>query len=619
MLSQAGETDDRTLALEGAGYAIAAISPSGHHAHAGPAWHADARGLLVWAGEMFLPESWTGGKTADSPNSVAAIVRHRLLLDGPEILAHIDGSFCGAWFDVQANSWTIFNDRWGLIPLFWWTQGQRLIVSPKARITFQASEKPLRIDEHGVADLLRTQNMLDDHTLISGLHWLEPARCLQWDGASIDTRRYWDFQHRPHAAVCSGEVLTGFVEASRSTIARMTDTGGQILQGISGGLDSRMFLAVCHELGRVPACYTSGFAYSEDMRFGRKLARAAGASHDALLLDERLLPDQLRQSILETDGLHGAGHLVMSAPIASHLARHAGAVLIEGYLHGVLGGSDLPADADVPGERPAHQHTWALDFLHGGGEPELIGNLLSPRLATDSLARWRSHVDDTFARSRVEDPLCRAEYTIVTGRSGRNDVLVPAMFRRHVLARHPACDRRMVDWYATTPACMRRARQAYVDVLRMFYPRFARVPRADGCSGMPLASENWRREYHWQAERLYSWWARRRYPQVRSWGRDSRAARAWAFDACRRAGMFEPMLACDARIYEWVRPHAVRNLWDRACREPRQSIPLLSLFTIESTVRELERPAAKTNLDAGPAFRCLSIGAVQARECVEVP
>lgn len=291
---------------------------------------------------------------------------------------------------------------------------------------------------------------------------------------------------------------------------------------------------------------------------------------------------------MHTDGLHGAGHLVLSAPIGDYLAQHSGAVHLEGYLHGVLGGSDLPADADIPANVPPHRHAWARDFLHGGGDPKQVGCLLREDLAAASLARWRTHVDDAFGRSPVDDPLYRAEYAIITGRSGRNDVLAPAMTRRHVLTRHLACDRRMVEWYAATPARLRRARQPYIDVLRRHFPAFARVPRADGCSGMPLSDGHWRREYAWQCEKLYVRWAWLRYANVRRWGRDSMAARAWGFETCRQAGLFEPLLVRDARILEWIRPHALRSVFDAACCDPRQSVPILSLLTIETMVRELE-------------------------------
>ncbi|MBI4578296.1 MAG: hypothetical protein HY718_01245 [Planctomycetes bacterium] len=608
MLAAAGQAAPRVAALEGPGFAVAAVSSPVDEPTCGPGIHCDNHGILIWAGEMIPPPSWSGRTDSLSSHAAAAIVRQKLLTGGPGILAEIDGTFCGAWYDNETRTWTVFNDRWGLIPLFWWADAERLIVSPRARLTWQASGSPLRIDEDGVADLLRTQNMLDDHTLIAGVYWLEAAHSLRYDGRRVMARRYWDFRHRPSTPRSYDEVLDGFVETSRATIDRMTRCRAPVLQGLSGGLDSRMFLAMCHDLGRVPTCYTSGFAYGEDIRFGRQLARVAGASHDALLLDERSLPEQLRASIVDTDGLHGAGHLALGAPIASWLAGQAGAVLIEGYLHGVLGGSDLPTDADVPPDRPPHEHRWARDFLHGGGEPGLIGGLLREDLAIGSLARWESHVDDSFRASHADDPLCRAEYAIIAGRSGRNDVLVPAMYRRDVLARHPACDRQMIEWFAATPASLRRARQLYIDVLVRRFPAFARVPRADGCSGMPLVRGRWARESRWRREQLYSTWARLRYQSVRRYGRDSLAARAWAFETCQNSGMFEPLLAGDARVLEYLRPNAVRRLWMTACVKPRECVPLLSLLTIEVMIRELECPRGAIGSVDGIEFQRLRVG-----------
>lgn len=647
MLSLAGRVADRALAGEESGCAVVAVSPPGEHPEAAPIIHSSPAGTLVWAGEMFPPENWSGAGERPSSQRLAAVVLDRLGHQGPEVLGDIDGSFCGAWFSSDSGTWTIFNDRWGLIPLFWWADGRRLIISPKARITWRASGSDLRIDGNGVADLLRTQNMLDDHTLIENVRWLMPATCLRWDGRGVSTRQYWDYQHRARHAGSYEEVIDSFVDVSRSTMARIIDTPAPVMQGLSGGLDSRMFLAVCQELGRMPECYTSGLVWSEDVRFGRKLARAAGTGHETLLLDADCLPDQLRSAIIETDGLHGAAHLVTSAPITPYLAHHAGAVLLEGYLHGGLGGSKVPADQDVGvsdsvcgfgaggqaasgtggqsgtgtvagSTRPAHTHAWALNLLHTGGNPGLIGGMLREELAADSLRRWQAHVDDAFAHAPSDDPLCRAEYAVISGRSGRNDVLVPAMFRRHVLVRQPGCNRRMIDWYASTPASLRRGRQVCIDALRRHYPQFARLPRADGCSGMPLTDHRWLREYRWRIEKLYSRWARLRYSDVRRWGRDSLAIRAWTFEACRQANLFAPVLAADARVLEWVRPQAVRDLWQTVCRDPRRSIPLLNLLTIELMVRELERMPATERSESPLAFRPLKTPARSSREHVEV-
>jgi asparagine synthetase B (glutamine-hydrolysing) len=617
ILAAAGTIDHRVVAIEGPGFAAAAVSPPADEPSCGPGLHCDQRGLLIWAGEMFLPAEWCDQAGPASPRGIAATARHKLITRGPGALADIDGSFCGAWFDGENSTWTVFNDRWGLIPLFWWSQQDRFIIAPRARLGWQASESPLNIDENGVADLLRTQNMLDDHTLIAGVHWLEPAHALTWDGRHTRCRRYWEFQHRPVESRSAEEAVEGYLDAARPTIARMAGGQSPVLQGLSGGLDSRLFLAVCHEQGWPPACYTSGFAYGEDVRFGRQLASVAGATHQALLLDKDDFARQLHSSIVDCDGLHGAGHLAASAPIAEHLAGLGGAVLLEGYLHGVLGGSDLPADSELPTDLPPYRHGWARDFLHGGGDPESIGRLLREDLAADSLLRWQTHVDDAFSRAAVREPLYRAEHAIIAGRSGRNDVLVPAMYRRHVLVRHPACDRRMIDWYATTPARLRRARQVYIEVLRRHYPAFARVPRADGCSGMPLLNSRWRRELAWQREKLFARWAWLRYTDVRRWGRDSIATRAWAFQACRQTSAFEPLLAPDARVLQWIRPASRRLLWEGTCRDPRQSVVLLTLLTIETMVRHLEQLSPMRGLLDGVAnvqgveFKRLRVGQVE--------
>lgn len=602
MIEAAGGTPaEAVCAVEGLDWALAAVAPRAAEPNCGPGLYSDGRDVLVWTGEMFPPECWPAA-AADGGRAgqIAGTVLRRLQVLGTQILGEIDGTFCGAWYDHRHHSWTVFNDRWGLIPVFWWSRGERLVVAPKAQLAWRACGEPLATDDTGVADLLRTANMQDDRTLIEGVHWLEPASALRWRPHNVRADRFWDFQHRPRPVPRYDDLLESFVEVSRQTILRQTTCRVPLRLGISGGLDSRIILALCHDIDRVPDCFTSGFAFSEDVRFGRRLARAAGAGHEPLLLNDQVIARQLEELIVETDGLHGAAHLILSGPIRDHLADEAGTVLLEGHLHGVLGGSDLPTAEDIRSPRPPHAHAWARDFLHGGGSPELMDRLLRPDLAAASRQRWCTHVDDRFWQAPVEDPLYRAEYAIIAGRSGRNDVLVPAMNRRHVLARHPACETLMIDWYASTPAPLRRGRQVYIDVLRRFFPRFARVPRADACNGFPLAQGPWLREYHWQREKLHRWWSACRYAEARRWGSSSAGLRGWALEAWKRSGGLDVLTARDARVLRWVRRDVLMELWQSAERDPRQAAPLLNLATVEVMIRALEQmPVYDDTTDGG--------------------
>ncbi len=602
---QAAQDVDRALTLLGAsssaasitaacgtGWAAAAIAPPGNPAGGGAGLSTRGGSALIWTGDMILPAEWSFDPTGLCPPDPGEILLARLMKGGVEVLAQVDGPFCGAWYDAPAARWVVFNDRFGLLPVFYAVRDERLAVATTAALAWQLSGLELTFDEHGIVDVLRAMNVTQDRTLIRGVHWLvgghtlvrerltgERSRCL--------VSRYWEFRQQAEMFATPAQAADAYLDAFQRTVAEQADGADPLLVGISGGMDSRVILAVCHKLGLVPDCFTCGFPFSEDVRYGRRLARVAGAPHTFIPMHTDLVLDGLTASIIETDGLHGALHLVNSLPFPGYLAGRRGGVMLEGHLHGILGGGCVPADEDIPANRPPHQCAWARKHAHAGGSIDLVNHLLRADLAQESLARWRTRIDDAYARTVGGDPLQRAEQAMVNGRHGRNDVLGPGLLRHDVLIRSPATGRRLLDWYAATPPAWRRGKQFYVHVLRERFPAFARVQRSD-CSGLPIAADRWLREYHWQNEKLHRMWAWLRHPEVRRFRSTGHLMAAWLFDTWAHRGDLGLIRQSDARIRPYVDQAALLDCWVRAPRDPSAVRPLLTLGTIEIMLRDLE-------------------------------
>ncbi|MBP7937169.1 MAG: hypothetical protein KA354_21200 [Phycisphaerae bacterium] len=601
MLEQYGLSPDHKRVRSGRGerWAGAAITPAANEPSCGAGVCHEHGHTLIWVGDVFLPDAWAGRQAAGPPRrAIGGAILRRLTSHGVESLADIDGAFCGAWYDPTRRCWTLFNDRLGQLPTFWAAEQSRLVVAPKARLAWQASGLPLAIDEDGVTDVIRAMNTTEDRTLIRQVHWLIGGHALRWmpsEGATSrrDCRPYWEFRHHSSAYATPAEAVDAYVEVLTEAMRRHASSIKPPMLGISGGMDSRMILAICSTLSVVPACFTTGWPFSEDVRFGRQLARLAGAAHEVVPMEAAALARQLERLIIDSDGLHGARHLGGGFGLQAFLAGHPGAVLLEGHLHGIVGGAYVPSDGDIPDGRSPHDCYWAAKYCHGGGSIALINELCRPDLARRSLERWQALIDDRFARAPTSNPLEQAEYVVFTGRSGRNDVLGPMLLRRDVALRSPATDRAMLDWMAATPASWRRGKQLVAEALRRHFPRFARVPRANH-SGFPIAEDRLRREYCWQRDKLHRWWTHCRYPETRTWGMAGEFLTAWLFETWRKTSGAGGIREADARILEWVQPEALDRLWSVAERDPRQAGVLLTLATIETMVRRLERLPGRT-------------------------
>ncbi|MGQ9650477.1 MAG: asparagine synthase-related protein [Phycisphaerae bacterium] len=591
----------QTQACAGVNWAAAAVAMCSREPTSGACVYSDGHDVLVWAGEVFLPPAWVDGK-ADSREAVAEAVLRRLQSHGFGILEEIDGAFCGAWYGQSRQQWNVFNDKLGLIPVFYAAQADRLVVGPTARVVWQATGEPLTPSDAGFCDLLRCENMTDEHTLIEGVNWLKSGHVLRWSPGHCGTQRYWDFRFSDSERCDREQAIQQYTSILCSAIRRHTDCEARLLLGISGGLDSRMLLGMCAEIDRLPLCFTVGWSFSDDVRYGRGLARAAGATHAWVSLEEKDLPERLTQAIIATDGLHNVAHMAPAATMRSYLVGHAGSVLLEGYMQGVVGGAYVPLDEDVAENVVPHQSHWARYRLHAGGEVATINGLLLPELADQSYRYWQERIDTTWRLAPTNDPLGKAEYVVAASRSGRIDVLGTAMLRESVRVRCPACDNAMLVWREQTPPRWRRGKQLFMEIIRRQFPRLARVQRT-AYSGLPISESRWLREYCWQKERLHCWWTGLRHPWTRKWGTGGNAGRAWTFAAWRAAGGLDVLTTANARVLNWVRRDRLMKLWEQAVRDPLECGPVMALATAEIMIRHLER--------IRPGFRGVSPGQVR--------
>lgn len=592
---------EQRVAARGRDWAAVAIAPPAQVNGCGADVYARGDDLLIWAGDPILPGTWSDPDS--DHNAIRATARRllaRLQREGLNCLEEVDGSFCGAWFDGARRRWCVFNDRLGLLPVFWSQVEDGIIVGPHAASVWRVGGRPLRPDADGIVDCVRAMNVTCDRTLIEGVHWLQGGHVLEWSTATQARRTrqhcYWQYQPQEVYAGDTRKAMDAYVDAFAESIGRHTQDAGRLVMGLSGGIDSRMILALCHELHRRPHCFSAGFPFSPDVRFGKRLASAAGVGHSFVGFSAQGAIDRLRRLILASDGLHGALHLVNSLPILDYLSTWRGAVLLEGHIHGIAGGGAVPEDDDVTEARPPSQSRWARKHCHAGGDVTVINRLLHPDLAERTYARWCAQINDRYARCPSKDALIRAEYAVFNGRSGRNDVLGPALWREDVLLRSPATDRRMLQWCAAIPGRWRRGKALYMEILRTRFPRFARVQRTD-FSGLPISRHQVLREICWQREKLYHRWARLRYRDYREWGRRGHFMTHWLWNQWRDQGL-DVLREKDARVLEWIDRKTLGDLWSGAVHNLSCARPLLTLGTVETMLRALEEP-----VEIGPETR----------------
>jgi hypothetical protein len=236
---------------------------------------------------------------------------------------------------------------------------------------------------------------------------------------------------------------------------------------LSGGLDSRAILAEAtrQRPGEVSAV-SYGVPHSDDVRYARRAARAAGASwHLFPLFTDRWLERRL-DHVHATDGLVNLVDL-MHMEVLPRLREHMD-VYLSGYIGDVVSGStyfDVHSPDDLLAQLP--YYGGALGFSHPEAR-DLAAHLLS---ATDGAARFALY------DHKLPQAINR----------------VTEAARPWVRVRRPFVDYAFWHQAYQVPADLRRHHRWHEQWLRSTYPHlFTGIPNQR--TGVPPGSSPWRHQ-----------------------------------------------------------------------------------------------------------------------------
>ncbi len=191
-----------------------------------------------------------------------------------------DGVF--ASWEWDGSRVVVRSDRYGVSPLFYWSDPRQFMVSPSLLRVIELGA-PTDIDGSALAAFLRLGFFLGDDTPFAAIRAVPPNSVLEWrDGTLTVSGALPSVQVNP---ATRDQAIDGFVTLFRDAIRRRPPDGDGTFVPLSGGRDSRHILFELCALGARPQCVTIP-RYpprpGEDERVAPLVAAAAGAPHTLL-------------------------------------------------------------------------------------------------------------------------------------------------------------------------------------------------------------------------------------------------------------------------------------------------------------------------------------------------
>jgi asparagine synthase (glutamine-hydrolysing) len=259
--------------------AIIDLSPAGHQ----PMVSADHRFVLTYNGEVYNFRELKAELEAMGywfrSRTDSEVVLNALAAWGVDALKRFNGMFAFALWDRKERTLLLARDRYGIKPLYYWSDGKRLAFGSEQKAITSLPGFETRVDRAALLEYFTFQNIFTDRTLTDGVHLLPAGHYALLDlGAAepeLKRHQYWDFDFRePTEKADDEEYREELDRLFKQAVNRQLITDVELGSYLSGGMDS----------GSITAVAAASFPYLKTFTCGFDLSSASGIE---LGFDER--------------------------------------------------------------------------------------------------------------------------------------------------------------------------------------------------------------------------------------------------------------------------------------------------------------------------------------------
>lgn len=273
---------------------------------------------------------------------------------GQQFVAHLNGQFAIALWDVKRQRLVLARDRTGIRPLFYTRAGGRLLFASEAKALFAVSDVPRRLDPQALGEIFTYWSPLAPRTVFEGVVSLPPGHIMVADDHGSRVERYWDWSFPDFGIAdtrseqdCADELRDLLIDAVRLQLRSDVPVGAYL----SGGLDSSIVTSVIKNFTDTPLrTFSLTFADAEfdESAYQNELVSYLGTEHSSIRCTRADIAAAFPRTIWHTES-----PIVRTAPaplmLLSQSVRESGykVVLTGEGADEVFGGYDLFKEAKI--------------------------------------------------------------------------------------------------------------------------------------------------------------------------------------------------------------------------------------------------------------------------------
>lgn len=247
---------------------------------------------IVLVGDAALRASAALGHYATQAEGAANAIKS----DGMDALKMADGTFCGMVADSAAPSVFVFTDKLGVCPAYYAVKDDVLLFSSAL---WPFSIKALGLDApdvRGRVEIAIFGYPLADRTRYSAVKALSAGGYVGSVNGELQQGRYWRWDELGESGLSGDELIAGLDECMQSAVAKRASDSKRSVAFLSGGLDSRLIVAMLRKLGHEVDTLNFAPHGSLDRDLGALAATAMRTHHSEFPEGSESFAERLRTS-----------------------------------------------------------------------------------------------------------------------------------------------------------------------------------------------------------------------------------------------------------------------------------------------------------------------------------
>lgn len=387
-----------------------------------------------------------------------------LARDGDAALDHLEGAFSVLEVDHHRGQARLFNDRIGILAVYWHHHDGMLAVAPRLGL-LPRSARDAGLNPGAVITFLSVGHFLGPNTQWKAANYLTPATIVSFDlrTGDVSQRRYWNLVYEPDNHSSTKELcqkLGEAIQASSNLLAGPPEEKGGIF--LSGGWDSRSLLGAALAGGRPPRLVVTNGMSDEipgaDTFLARKMARDLGLPYKFCRRDPEIGPAAW------ADGLQKGEITTANNP--ENFGQHdLPPDFFEDMAYMLKG--DVTWGSGAPATSPEMAIAKVVPFPLSDN----VKAVLAPDLAQKADELYMEQIDSVMRHCQNDGWTERRDYLWQMGGINRYILGLGISDEEHVQVRRPLLSGIVLRHYTTVPRHLRCHKNLFIESIKRFYPR----------------------------------------------------------------------------------------------------------------------------------------------------